>query len=85
MTRAIIFDLDTFLAAADEVGEQLFAQAFAAIRAAKDGSVTEVKTCLKTMDGTGLRIATWTGPRAILINSPGVNCPCPHCIARKDV
>ncbi len=39
MTKAIIFDLDSCLAAADEVGEQLFAPAFAAIRAANDGSV----------------------------------------------
>ena len=31
MTNAIIFDLDSCLAAADEVGEQLFAPAFAAI------------------------------------------------------
>ena len=36
MTQAI-FDLDSCLAAADEVGEQLFAPAFAAIRAANDG------------------------------------------------
>ena len=43
MTRAIIFDLDSCLAAADEVGEQLFAPAFAAIRAANDGSVPEEK------------------------------------------
>ena len=37
MTKAIIFDLDSCLAAADEVGEQLFAPAFAAIRAANEG------------------------------------------------
>ena len=43
MTKAIIFDLDSCLAAADEVGEQLFAPAFAAIRAANDGSVPEDK------------------------------------------
>ena len=30
MTKAIIFDLDSCLAAADEVGNQLFALAFAA-------------------------------------------------------
>ena len=48
MTKAIIFDLDSCLAAADEVGEQLFAPAFAAIRAANDGSVPEVRACLKT-------------------------------------
>lgn len=39
--KAIIFDLDSCLAAADEVGPQLFAPAFAAIRAANDGSVSE--------------------------------------------
>ena len=36
MTKAIIFDLDSCLAAADEVGEQLFAPAFATICAAND-------------------------------------------------
>ena len=36
MTKAIIFDLDSCLAAADEVGDQLFAPAFAAIRAANE-------------------------------------------------
>jgi len=44
MTRAIIFDLDSCLAVADEVGEQLFAPAFAAIRAANDGSVPQEKS-----------------------------------------
>ena len=43
MTKAILFDLDSCLAAADEVGEQLFAPAFAAIRAANDGTVPEEK------------------------------------------
>lgn len=41
MTKAIIFDFDSCLAAADEVGDQLYAPAFAAIRAANHGSVTE--------------------------------------------
>ncbi len=41
MTKAIILDLDSCLAAADEVG--LFAPAFAVIRAANDGSVPEEK------------------------------------------
>jgi putative hydrolase of the HAD superfamily len=41
MTKAIIFDVDSCLAAADEVGEQLFAPAFAAIRAANDGSIPQ--------------------------------------------
>ena len=37
--RAITFDLDNCLAAADEVGEQLLEPVFAAIRAANDGAV----------------------------------------------
>jgi len=41
MIKGIIFDLDSCLAAADEVGQNLFALAFAAIRAANDGSVPE--------------------------------------------
>lgn len=41
MRKAIIFDLDSCLAAANEVGDQLFAPAFAAIRAANDGAVTD--------------------------------------------
>src|SRR5919199_464725 len=36
--RAIIFDLDNCLAAADEVGEQLLEPVFAAIRAANNGA-----------------------------------------------
>lgn len=41
MTRAIIFDLDNCLAAADEPGEQLLEPAFAAIRAATHGALGE--------------------------------------------
>jgi putative hydrolase of the HAD superfamily len=41
MIKAILFDLDSCLAAADEVGQQLFAPAFAAIRAANAGRVPE--------------------------------------------
>lgn len=41
MIKAIIFDLDNCLAAADEVGRQLLAPAFAAIRQANRGTVTE--------------------------------------------
>jgi len=37
--KAIIFDLDSCLAGGDEVGEQLFAPAFASIRAANYGGV----------------------------------------------
>jgi putative hydrolase of the HAD superfamily len=37
---AVIFDLDNCLTPAEEVGEELFAPAFAAIRAANDGSLT---------------------------------------------
>ena len=43
MIQAIIFDLDSCLAAADEVGQHLFAPAFAAIRAANNGGVAEEK------------------------------------------
>lgn len=39
--RAIIFDLDSCLAAADEVGRQLFEPAFEAVREANDGSVSD--------------------------------------------
>ena len=39
--RAIIFDLDNCLAAADEVGEALLEPVFAAVRAANDGALTE--------------------------------------------
>ena len=41
MARAIIFDLDSCLAAADEVGRQLFDPAFVAIRAANHGDVPD--------------------------------------------
>ena len=39
--KALIFDLDNCLAAADEVGEELYAPAFDAIRKANDGKVSE--------------------------------------------
>jgi HAD superfamily hydrolase (TIGR01549 family) len=38
--RAIIFDLDNCLAAADEVGEQLLEPVFTAVRDANDGALT---------------------------------------------
>lgn len=41
MIKAIIFDLDSCLAAANEVGDELLAPAFSAIRAANDGTVSE--------------------------------------------
>ncbi|HEY0552252.1 MAG TPA: HAD family hydrolase [Verrucomicrobiae bacterium] len=41
MIDAIIFDLDSCISAADEPGQQLFAPAFAAIRAANRGSHSE--------------------------------------------
>ena len=41
MIKALIFDLDSCLAAADEVGESLFAPAFMAIRAVSNGKVPE--------------------------------------------
>jgi putative hydrolase of the HAD superfamily len=41
MIKALIFDLDSCLCAANEVGDDLFAPAFAAIRGANDGTVSE--------------------------------------------
>jgi FMN phosphatase YigB (HAD superfamily) len=41
MIKALIFDLDSCLAAADEAGENLFAPAFQAIRLANHGEVAE--------------------------------------------
>ncbi|MEX2382865.1 MAG: HAD family hydrolase [Opitutales bacterium] len=41
MTKALIFDLDNCLAAANEVGEELFEPAFEAIQEANDGTVPE--------------------------------------------
>jgi putative hydrolase of the HAD superfamily len=41
MVKAVIFDLDSCLAAANEVGEALFADAFLAIRAANNGHVSD--------------------------------------------
>ena len=41
MIRALIFDLDNCLAAADEPGESLLEPAFAAIRAANHGTLSE--------------------------------------------
>jgi len=41
MKKALIFDLDNCLAAANEVGEWLFEPAFEAMRQANDGSVAE--------------------------------------------
>jgi putative hydrolase of the HAD superfamily len=43
MIKAMIFDLDCCLAAANEVGDQLFEPAFQAIREANRGSVPESK------------------------------------------
>src|SRR5262249_35441462 len=41
MIKALIFDLDSCLSAANEVGEHLFASAFEAIRAANLGTIPE--------------------------------------------
>ena len=41
MIKGIIFDLDSCLAAANEVGEALYAPVFAAIRSANSGAVSE--------------------------------------------
>jgi FMN phosphatase YigB (HAD superfamily) len=41
MIKALIFDLDSCLAAANEVGEDLFAHAFQAIRSANKGNISD--------------------------------------------
>ncbi len=41
--RAIVFDLDSCLCAANEVGDRLFQEAFEAIRNANHGAVSEVR------------------------------------------
>lgn len=41
MIKALVFDLDSCLCAANEVGDHLFAPAFRAIRAANHGAVSE--------------------------------------------
>jgi len=41
MVKALIFDLDSCLAAANEVGDALFAPAFAAIRSVNNGTLSE--------------------------------------------
>src|SRR3954452_15999987 len=43
MIKALIFDLDNCLAAADQPGQQLFEPAFAAIRAANHGKLNEAQ------------------------------------------
>jgi len=43
MIKALIFDLDSCLAAADEAGGRLFEPAFQAIRAANSGAVTDAQ------------------------------------------
>lgn len=45
MIRAAIFDLDNCLSAADEVGSRLFEPAFAAIRQANHGTLSEERLC----------------------------------------
>ena len=50
MIRALIFDLDSCLAAADEVGGSLFAPAFQAIRSANDGHVSEDRLSAALVD-----------------------------------
>jgi putative hydrolase of the HAD superfamily len=43
MIKALIFDLDNCLAAANEAGEQLYAPVFAAIRQASQGQIPEAR------------------------------------------
>jgi putative hydrolase of the HAD superfamily len=50
MIKAIIFDLDSCLAAANEVGDGLFAPAFDAIRSTNNGHVSEDQLCTAFAD-----------------------------------
>ncbi len=50
MIKAVIFDLDSCLAAADEAGGELFSPAFEAIRSANDGQVPEDRLCAALAD-----------------------------------
>lgn len=50
MLKALLFDLDSCLAAANEPGENLFAEAFQAIRAANKGEVPEGQLCAAFQD-----------------------------------
>ena len=50
MIKALIFDLDSCLAAADEAGENLFAPAFQGIRLASQGEVSEEQLCAAFKD-----------------------------------
>src|SRR5262245_6296353 len=85
MIKAIIFDLDSCLAAADEVGEGLYAPAFEAIRGANDGSVREQELCMAfsecwrvafdaVADKYGfteaMRVAGWQAFRRIEVTEP---------------
>lgn len=85
MIKAIIFDLDSCLAAADEVGQHLFAPAFTAIRAANDGSVSEAALQAAFTDcwrvafdavadrysfTTAMRAAGWESFRQLEISTP---------------
>lgn len=83
--KAIIFDLDNCLAAADEPGAQLLAPVFAAIRAANDGAFSEptlraaFADCWRTaFDAvaeeyhftTAMRAAGWAAFSRIAVNTP---------------
>jgi putative hydrolase of the HAD superfamily len=72
MIKALIFDLDSCLAAADEAGENLFAPAFQAIRLANHGAVSEeqlraaFKDCWRfPFDGIAEKYCFSPGMRAV--------------------
>jgi FMN phosphatase YigB (HAD superfamily) len=83
--RAIIFDLDNCLAAADEPGEQLLEPVFAAIRGANDGALSESELDAAFRDcwvhafdfvaathrfAPGMRAAGWEAFRRIEVRGP---------------
>lgn len=62
--RAVIFDLDSCLSAADEVGQSLYAPAFAAIRRANRGTLSEEQLAAAFA-------ATWRFPLDVVAREHG--------------
>jgi hypothetical protein len=54
MIKALIFDLDNCLAAANEVGDDLFEPAFGAMRNANRGTLTTERGSLKHFRNVGV-------------------------------
>src|SRR5688500_3102257 len=64
MIRAIIFDLDSCLSAADEVGRQLYDPVFRAIRAANRGTLSDEELARPFSD-------CWRSPCDVVAESHG--------------